>query len=156
MSSPSLISDLIQFWSPLTMSKVVPLHHQRGWAADVPWTSELCSLLQLQPPLLGLVRQEGQQKCGYQHFSRGVSLFRFLGCNYHTACIIYDLIYCIIYHISLYIYIERSPQCGLFRSARRQVPHWSWRVSGEDNQALISSNCHHIINILSYHQILII
>ena len=36
------------------------------------------------------------------------------------------------------------------------MPHWSWRVSGEDNQALISSNCHHIINILSYHQILII
>ena len=77
VSSPSLTSDLIQFWSPLTMSKVVPLHHQRGWTADVPWSSELCSLLQLQPPLLGLVRQEGQQKCGYQHFSRGVSLFRF-------------------------------------------------------------------------------
>ena len=103
VSSPSLTSDLIQFWSPLTMSKVVPLHHQRGWAADVPWTSELCSLLQLQPPLLGLVRQEGQQKCGYQHFSRGVSLFRFLGCNYHTACIIYDFKYCIIYHyITIY------------------------------------------------------
>ena len=77
VSSPSLTSDLIKFSSPLTMSKVVPLHHQRGWATDVPWASELCPLLQLQPSLLGLVRQEGQQKCGYQHFSRGVSLFRF-------------------------------------------------------------------------------
>ena len=31
---------------------------------------------------------------------------------------------------------ERCSQCGLFRGARWQVPHWSWRVSGEDN------NCH--------------
>ena len=77
VSCPSLTSDLIQIFFSIDHVQVVPLHHQRGWATDVPWASELCSLLQLQPSLLGLVRQEGQQKCGDQHFSRGVSLFRF-------------------------------------------------------------------------------
>ena len=144
MSSPSLTSDLIQFWSPLTMSKVVPLHHQRGWATDVPWSSELCPLLQLQPPLLGLVRQEGQQKCGDQHFSRGVSLFRFLGCNYHTSCFIYDLIYCIIYHISLYIYILKGVHNVDFSGVRDDKCHTG---VGESRVRTIK---------LSYRQIVII
>ena len=59
------------------MSKGVPLHYKRGWATNVPWAPELYHVLQRQPPVMVLVRQEGQQKCGNQHFSRVVSLFRF-------------------------------------------------------------------------------
>ena len=57
VSSPSLTSDpIIMIMITVTMSKGLPLHHPRGRSADVPWSQELSSLLQRQPPLMGLVR----------------------------------------------------------------------------------------------------